>query len=694
MKRLLLGLFFSLWATAAFAQNPQCPTRPPGDSTNACASTAFVTGSITPNVRSIVCNGVTDQTAEINAAIADLNARGGGTVEFSKGICIVSETSDDDAAVFLLDNVSLHGQGIDVTTIKMADNQASVHVITSGGTTFGTAHNVGIFNLTVDGNRRGNSNGISIRVGQEGVLDMQVNTVAIRNSGSYAIGLQATSTGKSIRSFRGINIIMEDCGNDCIDVKNDASLNSDNVLDNVSVLDSTNPGEPGPSGKGGNARLDLRGPWLVSNLWVRCVAGENVTAAVQFGNGEVASPNGEGGHRSSISNFYISGCGPDADNEIGAISIGSNNVSVSNGYIEGTRWGIRVGFNPDGAANTNISNVVIVNPIVAGIQTTVNATNTTITNSKIIHAEPIVAGTHGIELGVDGATTNTVVSNSYVSGFNRGIRIGTSATNTTLIGNNFGTNSFNISDIGGANTRGFYNNNAELPLKLLGTTSGVISITPQAAAGTYNWNLPTSAGTSGQPLISGGGGASPMTFGTLGVSGGGTGCSAGSGTCLDNITGFSSNGFLARTGAGAYAMRSLFGTANEIDVTNGGGAGNPVFSLSSTLSFAAKTVTSGTFNLPVISRPFAGGSAPTLSSCGGTPAVVGTDFAGTVTLGSGSPTGCVITFSAAYTNAPICTVTWRSNLAAMAYTTSTTALTLTQTATSSNVVDYMCVGVP
>lgn len=41
MKK-LLALAFLLLATPAAAQNPTCPTRPLGDSTNACASTAFV----------------------------------------------------------------------------------------------------------------------------------------------------------------------------------------------------------------------------------------------------------------------------------------------------------------------------------------------------------------------------------------------------------------------------------------------------------------------------------------------------------------------------------------------------------------------------------------------------------------------------------------------------------------------------
>lgn len=50
---------------------------------------------------------------------------------------------------------------------------------------------------------------------------------------------------------------------------------------------------------------------------------------------------------------------------------------------------------------------------------------------------------------------------------------------------------------------------------LSGSTSGQININPQAAAGTYNFNLPTTAGTSGQVLTSGGGASSPMTWTTI-----------------------------------------------------------------------------------------------------------------------------------------------------------------------------------
>lgn len=86
-------------------------------------------------------------------------------------------------------------------------------------------------------------------------------------------------------------------------------------------------------------------------------------------------------------------------------------------------------------------------------------------------------------------------------------------------------------------------------------------------------------------------------------------------------------------------------------------------------------------------------TAPALTSCGTSPAIVGTDTAGIVTMGTGTPTGCVITFNVAYTATPYCVVSWIATpLASQSYVTSASAITLTQTATSSNKVQYVCVG--
>ena len=108
-----------------------------------------------------------------------------------------------------------------------------------------------------------------------------------------------------------------------------------------------------------------------------------------------------------------------------------------------------------------------------------------------------------------------------------------------------------------------------------GALGGSVTVQNIGTTSAWNFNLPTGAGTSGQPLLSGGGNSSSMTFGTLGVAAGGTNCTSASGTCVDNISGFSSTGFINRTGAGTYAFTSTIGLINggtgaNLTASNGG----------------------------------------------------------------------------------------------------------------------------
>lgn len=84
-------------------------------------------------------------------------------------------------------------------------------------------------------------------------------------------------------------------------------------------------------------------------------------------------------------------------------------------------------------------------------------------------------------------------------------------------------------------------------------------------------------------------------------------------------------------------------------------------------------------------------TAPALTSCGtGSPAITGTDTAGIVTMGT-SATGCVLTFNVAYTSAPYCVVSWIATpLASQSYVTAAATITLTQTSTSGNKAQYIC----
>ena len=93
--------------------------------------------------------------------------------------------------------------------------------------------------------------------------------------------------------------------------------------------------------------------------------------------------------------------------------------------------------------------------------------------------------------------------------------------------------------------------------------------------------------------------------GTLAVSRGGTAASTASGTSLDNITGFSSTGFLTRTGSGTYVFQS---TTNGISLANiaqlatvsiignptGSTANMEAITLGSTLNFSGTTLNATT----------------------------------------------------------------------------------------------------
>jgi hypothetical protein len=148
----------------------------------------------------------------------------------------------------------------------------------------------------------------------------------------------------------------------------------------------------------------------------------------------------------------------------------------------------------------------------------------------------------------------------------------------------------------------------------------------------------------------------------------------------DNIVGTACNPL---TGTQATAGQLLEGTATtpnwSVTLTGAYIFTNPLVTLGAAAGVPTHIATAQT-------------TAPALTSCGTSPAITGTDTAGVVTMGTGTPTGCVITFNVAYTAAPYCVVDWIATpLASQSYAVSTTAITLTQTATSSNKVNYFCV---
>jgi hypothetical protein len=125
-------------------------------------------------------------------------------------------------------------------------------------------------------------------------------------------------------------------------------------------------------------------------------------------------------------------------------------------------------------------------------------------------------------------------------------------------------------------------------LSLANGTGGGAAVTIQntSATSAYNFNLPATAGTSGQVLLSGGGAGAPMTWGTLSVDAGGTGLTGGiSGGIpyFNTATTMASSAALSQhavvvgggTGSAPYTLSALGSTGNVL-MSAGAGA-DPAF---------------------------------------------------------------------------------------------------------------------
>jgi hypothetical protein len=94
------------------------------------------------------------------------------------------------------------------------------------------------------------------------------------------------------------------------------------------------------------------------------------------------------------------------------------------------------------------------------------------------------------------------------------------------------------------------------------------------------------------------------------------------------------------------------------------------------------------------------GPAPTLSSCGTAPTILGTDSAGRITIGTGTPSACTLTFARAWANVPTCyfndeTTAGKTNAGTtyQVVPTKTAVVVTFQAATvNGDVIGYVCVG--
>lgn len=133
-------------------------------------------------------------------------------------------------------------------------------------------------------------------------------------------------------------------------------------------------------------------------------------------------------------------------------------------------------------------------------------------------------------------------------------------------------------------------------LNMAGGTSGTVSVQATSATGTYNFNLPASAGTSGQPMLSAGGGGTPMTFGTLSIAGGGTGQIT-KAAAFDALSPMTTGGDLIYGGTSGTGTRLANGSAGQY-LKSAGGTAAPVWTTSTLPTIQRFTSGSGTYTKP------------------------------------------------------------------------------------------------
>lgn len=177
-----------------------------------------------------------------------------------------------------------------------------------------------------------------------------------------------------------------------------------------------------------------------------------------------------------------------------------------------------------------------------------------------------------------------------------------------------------------------------------------LQVPASSIAADFNFNLPSSAGSSGQPLLSGGGGSAPHTYGS--VSGTGAFCLV---TSCTMVT-------------------PALGTPSAINLTNATA-------------------------LPASALPAIAQDCGTTTTCAAT-AITATlkIVKGSVPLSSGAPSTATVTgFSPAFTSSSsfVCTVTEASSATGnllKVVNASASSITITGPATVTDVINYICIG--
>lgn len=273
-------LFALLWATPSTAANVTCATRPPGDSSNACASTAFVHGATTGlgpggsngqiqynnagtfggltngqaaaqigvpvyNINTtggVVCNGSTNVSSAFQTAIN--SAAAAGEAAYWTGTCVVSNIS-------IPTGLKLFGAGPAASILLRPPSDINNYVLVGTGTKFQLS------NFAINGNNGnetvGGSNIHLSGAGNFSISDLTLTQYYSSNASTFGVGIQCDSSvdktnntnssliGNTVTGL-GVNttlsgIILNGCSNILVQ----GNIVTGNIYAGIAVLSTTLP---------------------------------------------------------------------------------------------------------------------------------------------------------------------------------------------------------------------------------------------------------------------------------------------------------------------------------------------------------------------------------------------------------------------------------------------------------------------
>jgi len=278
-------------------------------------------------VGTLAGDGVKNDLPEIERLLAQVEARGRGTVKLPVGRFLLNSGSRQ-TAITLPANVHLEGAGRDRTTLIMAPGTQG-HVINAP---FGW---VRVADLTIDGNADKRIGRVGHNLRFEGD-NITVERVRLINSASYGIGVGQRRFARDVR-ITDVEIV--NAGNDGIDLKNSLLRTERILIEAVLVRGFGRPDSklaPALIGSRedrmrGKAAVDLRGRECVVRE-LRIVGIRPGRDGLRFRHGEAGDPTGAGAHGGTASNVRIEGNG-----EGQGIAVIARDVRLSDVNIRNTR---------------------------------------------------------------------------------------------------------------------------------------------------------------------------------------------------------------------------------------------------------------------------------------------------------------------------------------------------------------------